>query len=328
MFCSNCGKKLEEGAKFCSSCGTKVGEVPPVEPTPTTKESKRTSNDGSVFKCPNCGEVLPFDAVKCPTCGYEIRGRQATLSLNQFFEKIENVSNDDRRIEIINTYPIPNNKEDIFEFMILATSIYDSTYGMGKKPIDDLAYAWISKIEQCFQKGKMLFTDKKDLEHLEEIYGVKRRVVATPNRSGAMIGWGIVLIILAAMFFVISISTLIYSGDSDILSGSVSMMLMGFAMLAGGILLLVFGKIKRRRGTTQTQVVTHYSRLEEAKKLAIQQEADRNRQMKELEKQKARDAQVEMRNQIRQKAEEAKIETRKEERLRAVDAKLNAKYKK
>ena len=27
MYCSNCGKKLDEGAVFCSGCGSKIGEI-------------------------------------------------------------------------------------------------------------------------------------------------------------------------------------------------------------------------------------------------------------------------------------------------------------
>ena len=56
MFCSNCGSKLPEGARFCSTCGTRVMEaftVPEVEEKPV--------NTGFV-KVPNAEADKPFEA--------------------------------------------------------------------------------------------------------------------------------------------------------------------------------------------------------------------------------------------------------------------------
>ena len=40
MFCTNCGKKIEDDSKFCEFCGAKVAEVPEQE-TPVQRESSR-----------------------------------------------------------------------------------------------------------------------------------------------------------------------------------------------------------------------------------------------------------------------------------------------
>jgi len=48
MICINCGKEIEDGAKFCNYCG------------------KRT--DGKV-PCPSCGKLLPADSLFCSSCG-------------------------------------------------------------------------------------------------------------------------------------------------------------------------------------------------------------------------------------------------------------------
>lgn len=57
MFCSNCGKKLEDGAGFCSSCGAKVnGE----QTNPNSQNSSAEFNGPShhtVPKCTYCGNI-------------------------------------------------------------------------------------------------------------------------------------------------------------------------------------------------------------------------------------------------------------------------------
>ena len=35
-FCTNCGAKLADDAKFCTECGTPVGRVPPESTNPQT----------------------------------------------------------------------------------------------------------------------------------------------------------------------------------------------------------------------------------------------------------------------------------------------------
>ena len=52
IFCTNCGKQLEDDAKFCSGCGKSVGQS-------TSAEGKRkVEYKGTIHKCPNCGEIL------------------------------------------------------------------------------------------------------------------------------------------------------------------------------------------------------------------------------------------------------------------------------
>ena len=63
-FCSNCGQKLVDGAKFCYECGTKVNDA-----MPSNGERRRIIYDGDIHKCPNCGEMIaPHRA--CPACGF------------------------------------------------------------------------------------------------------------------------------------------------------------------------------------------------------------------------------------------------------------------
>jgi uncharacterized membrane protein HdeD (DUF308 family) len=166
MYCTNCGKKLLDGSKFCDKCGTKTPSDVKLE----TPKVEKVTTLGKIMKCPVCGETLNYGSLKCPSCQTEIIGREATNAVQVFSEKITYESNEDRKIELIKTFPIPNNREDIIEFMLLATSNYDASYYASNKAYDSIARAWLSKIDQCYNKGKILFTEQNDLYIIEKMY--------------------------------------------------------------------------------------------------------------------------------------------------------------
>ena len=143
-FCSNCGHQLTEAAKFCFECGAKVT-------TPESKETQRkTVYDGEIHKCPNCGDVMdPFE-IKCDACGYELRSAKATNSVKEFESKLENAKSVNARIALIKTFAIPNAKEDIYDFFILAISNIEA----GGDEVD----AWLAKLEQTYQKAHLIGT--------------------------------------------------------------------------------------------------------------------------------------------------------------------------
>lgn len=84
-FCTNCGTRINEGAKFCHSCGASVDGVKkqatPIQPIRTTTGNYSTRVQeyaGTVLKCPNCGNVVSsLDAV-CSACGMHLTGKMAS----------------------------------------------------------------------------------------------------------------------------------------------------------------------------------------------------------------------------------------------------------
>ena len=139
-FCMNCGKQLPEGAKYCSSCGTALE---------TKNTSTRESYAGKVLKCPSCGEVIPSFTGNCPTCGHELRNSEISSSIKELSLKLESTYSNLEKISLIRTFPIQNTKEDILEFMILAsTNIENSSQ-------QDVAEAWSVKFEQAYEKSKI-----------------------------------------------------------------------------------------------------------------------------------------------------------------------------
>lgn len=157
MFCPYCGTKLDDGARFCKNCGEAVSDT--AEQTPKVQQTespdgnpseRKTVYEGYIHKCPNCGEVLDSFAVNCPTCGYEFRGVKGAISVREFAKKLEEIESkrptsrfgfkkvlenqntvnetDMKKISLIRSFVIPNTKEDMLEFLILASSNFQFEY--------------------------------------------------------------------------------------------------------------------------------------------------------------------------------------------------------
>ncbi len=109
-YCSNCGSKIDAGAKFCSSCGSPCNSplkelgttvkaesstIPVKQATQTAikekSENKRTEFAGKVFKCPNCGEPIKSFSPQCPICGYELRDVVASGVVKEFESELRRI---------------------------------------------------------------------------------------------------------------------------------------------------------------------------------------------------------------------------------------------
>jgi len=77
-----------------------------------------------------------------------------------------------QKITLVRAFPIPNTKEDIIEFLILASSnICTSSHSAGSDTPQKEEYdAWLVKIEQCYQKAKMILKSDSDFPKVQEIY--------------------------------------------------------------------------------------------------------------------------------------------------------------
>lgn len=206
MFCPYCGTKLDDGARFCKNCGEAVSDT--AEQTPKVQQTespdgnpseRKTVYEGYIHKCPNCGEVLDSFAVNCPTCGYEFRGVKGAISVREFAKKLEEIESkrptsrfgfkkvlenqntvnetDMKKISLIRSFVIPNTKEDMLEFLILASSNINlqryndfDTISESEKAVSD---AWQAKFEQAYEKAKLSFGDTPEFEKIHAIYKKK-----------------------------------------------------------------------------------------------------------------------------------------------------------
>lgn len=169
-FCSNCGRELLDGAKFCDNCGFAV--------VPQPDRTKRTTTyEGSIHKCPNCGEILNAFVSNCPVCGYELRDASASDAIEAFSKRIQRARTVQEKANIINSFPIPNTKEDVWEFLILAHSNIEF------ESDDAVVRAWRIKSEQAFQKSQLLLTDDADRDRVQDMYDEITEILEKKERE-------------------------------------------------------------------------------------------------------------------------------------------------
>lgn len=157
MFCANCGKQIDADAAFCSSCGF------PATPNASKTEPKRSGQfDGFVSKCPICGETLGAFVSVCPSCGSELRGLGASSRVKELEERLERTGDMGERCDLIKNFYIPNTREDIYEFFILAASNIEAG--------GEDQNAWLAKLDQAYKKAELVFGDGKELDQLKKSY--------------------------------------------------------------------------------------------------------------------------------------------------------------
>lgn len=227
-YCSNCGNQLVEGSKFCNNCGTAVDSE--------NNNQRKTVYDGEIHKCPNCGEVLSSFVTVCPACGYELRGAKASNSVRELAIKLQQIESgrtsksnnilgrgfgfkqpddiDEQKINLIKSFAIPNTKEDILEFAVLAASnvdrnAYDESYGYLSQRMNarrrDVSNAWMSKLEQAYQKAKIVLAGDPRLNEIQALYDSTHKSV---NKVKWRM-WKLVGIIYGSLFAIIAVILII-----------------------------------------------------------------------------------------------------------------------
>ena len=159
VYCIHCGQQLPEDAKFCSNCGKTVNGNPTIR--------RKTIYDGEIHKCPSCGERLDSFVTCCPACGYELRGPKITSVVNDLAQKLEKTDMIEQKIDLIRNFYIPNTKEDIYEFFILAIS----NINMNGYDVE----AWNVKLEQAYQKARFAFGNTQEFQYLSRLYNDTRK---------------------------------------------------------------------------------------------------------------------------------------------------------
>lgn len=264
-FCQKCGNQLNDDAVFCDKCGARAASV--LAPTPKNNDQN---------KCPYCGEILSSNVDRCPTCGNEIRNREVTSSVKSFFEKIESTEDEIKKIELIKVFPIPSNKEDVVEFMLLASSAFDAKHYVSNKGKETIDSAWLAKMDHCYKKAKMMFTNKADLFEIEQIYNdVQQKIKAVNKKRMICLLVGIVLILIGAGG-TIGATFIPKAEDGSSVGGYVILAFSLFVL--AGILTLVFGLKKSKTAKELEQEKIEQKEKEERER---QEKLEKERREKE-----------------------------------------------
>ena len=228
-FCVNCGQELANGANFCANCGKAVDGNNSIS-------QRKTTYDGEIHKCPNCGALMaPFE-IKCDACGYELRSARATVSVKEFEQKLQSTKSVDSRIALIKTFAIPNAKEDIYDFFILAISNTEA----GGHETD----AWLAKLEQTYQKARLLFGSNSDFSYFQELYDKAHKQKSKRKFASFVAKWWMCL--LGAFITIIGLYLEIMgnfkgaeSGDPD--SPYYMLAVLALLIMGGGVALFGLG---------------------------------------------------------------------------------------
>lgn len=156
-------------------------------------DSLQTTKKGVVKKCPSCGSAVTSFQTNCSDCGHEFRNIEVISSINKLHKELQNVEEVERnrprswaekldgelavakavvnrQKAIISSFPVPNAKEDLMEFLSIS-------YAEASKKLDFfiasdhpeavLKNAWKAKCEQVILKARLAMKDDKN--GLEEI---------------------------------------------------------------------------------------------------------------------------------------------------------------
>ncbi len=125
-FCTNCGKQLNDDAKFCDTCGAPVSgtQTPPI---PGTNENvgddtkRKEVFVGVKRKCPVCGAEVPAFALTCSK-GHELSGVKVSNIAKEFHDGLVKYEGKEER-DFVASFPIPNEREELGNFMLMVASI-------------------------------------------------------------------------------------------------------------------------------------------------------------------------------------------------------------
>ena len=198
-------------------------------------------------KCPSCGAAAAAMIVKCPYCGHEYGGTGASDGVTAFFERLDALDQelfeaeaakgpkgplgavlaetvkqiagpslgDKRKLEMIQNFPIPNSREDITEFVILASSRLKAVPGLFSmashseiRDAERYNEAWNAKIKQAYAKARIIFAS--DPVEMRKIDQMLKDLNVTPGKTASVPKQLLVLLAIGAVAAIVLVLALAF----------------------------------------------------------------------------------------------------------------------
>lgn len=119
--------------------------------------SEYKTKGGEVLHCPVCGTTVPESASVCPKCGWEFSGIEANMSSRILAAQLALLEYDEDKCQAIETFPIPNSKADLLEFV---TALKPRIKNLDSP----LADAYMVKYQELIEKIKVSFPKDEQLK--------------------------------------------------------------------------------------------------------------------------------------------------------------------
>lgn len=128
-------------------------ELQKAEKEKAEKPAPKSTKYGDVRKCPVCGALVPALAGVCPECGYEFSGVEASSVAQTLAEKLKETDGTYYQEKIIiESFPIPNTKNDLFSLIMFLQTKIETHPGADVYP---------AKLKECIKRADLLFPDDK-----------------------------------------------------------------------------------------------------------------------------------------------------------------------
>lgn len=190
-FCTNCGKQLNDDAKFCDTCGAPVSgtQTPPIPGTNENVGDDTKRNEvfvGVKRKCPVCGAEVSAFALTCPN-GHELSGISVSKTSKDFQEGLIKYEGKEER-DFVASFPIPNEREELGNFMLMVASILKQDMQNGADQMRVSSFS--SKFDEIKSKVYMMLKaddpivgeTKKWDSALNELYENYKKIIEERTR--------------------------------------------------------------------------------------------------------------------------------------------------
>lgn len=137
-------------------------------------EEAKKQHQKKQHRCPNCGAEIDAFKATCPYCGTDLKGHTTVLSVQELNQRLQEIdkrglSEDEAqsaRRSLISTFPVPNSREDLLEFLTLSAANSKKTGGVTRSPFMRYLLAFLAMIASIFAArfiGRSIFGRRSGL---------------------------------------------------------------------------------------------------------------------------------------------------------------------